>query len=67
VGGDATRLHIGPDRQSAITGQKAVEEGKSYADAEKEIKLPKYEKWGTYEPFLQMNIERYYDFHNRGI
>jgi hypothetical protein len=45
----------------------AVEEGKSYADAEKEIKLPKYEKWGGYEPFLQMNIERYYDFHNRGI
>jgi hypothetical protein len=47
--------------------KKAVEEGKSYADAEKEIKLPKYEKWGNYEPFLQMNIERYYDFHNRGI
>jgi glyoxylase-like metal-dependent hydrolase (beta-lactamase superfamily II) len=47
--------------------KKAVEEGKSYADAEKDIKLPKYEKWGGYEPFLQMNIERYYDFHNRGI
>ncbi|MGB6587813.1 MAG: MBL fold metallo-hydrolase [Pseudolabrys sp.] len=47
--------------------KKAVNEGKSYADAEKEIKLPKYEKWGGYEAFLQMNIERYYDFHNRGI
>ena len=47
--------------------KKAVSEGKSYADAEKEIKLPKYEKWGGYEPFLPMNIERYYDFHNRGI
>jgi glyoxylase-like metal-dependent hydrolase (beta-lactamase superfamily II) len=47
--------------------KKAVSEGKSYADAEKEIKLPKYEKWGGYENFLQMNIERYYDFHNRGI
>ena len=45
----------------------AVNDGKSYADAEKEIKLPKYEKWGGYEAFLQMNIERYYDFHNRGI
>jgi glyoxylase-like metal-dependent hydrolase (beta-lactamase superfamily II) len=47
--------------------KKAVSEGKSYADAEKEIKLPKYEKWGGYEAFLPMNIERYYDFHNRGI
>ena len=47
--------------------KKALGEGKSYADAEKEIKLPKYEKWGGYEAFLQMNIERYYDFHNRGI
>ena len=47
--------------------KQAVNEGKSYADAEKEIKLPKYEKWGGYEAFLQMNIERYYDFHNRGI
>jgi glyoxylase-like metal-dependent hydrolase (beta-lactamase superfamily II) len=47
--------------------KKAIGEGKSYADAEKEIKLPKYEKWGGYEPFLPMNIERYYDYINRGI
>ncbi len=47
--------------------KKALNDGKNYADAEKEIKLPKYEKWGGYEAFLQMNIERYYDFHNRGI
>jgi len=47
--------------------KQSVGEGKSYADAQKEIKLPKYEKWGGYENFLQMNIERYYDFHNRGI
>ena len=47
--------------------KKAVDEGKSVADAQKEIKLPKYESWGNYEPFLPMNIERYYDFHNRGI
>jgi glyoxylase-like metal-dependent hydrolase (beta-lactamase superfamily II) len=47
--------------------KKAVGEGKSYADAEKEIKLPKYEKWGGYEAFLPMNIERYYDYINRGI
>ena len=47
--------------------KKAVDEGKSVADAQKEIKLPKYENWGNYGPFLPMNIERYYDFHNRGI
>ncbi len=47
--------------------KKAVDEGKSYADAQKEIKLPKYEGWGGYGPFLPMNIERLYDFHNRGI
>ena len=39
----------------------------AYADAEKEIKLPKYEGWGGYGPFLPMNIERYYDYWNRGI
>jgi glyoxylase-like metal-dependent hydrolase (beta-lactamase superfamily II) len=47
--------------------KQAVNENKSYNDAEKEIKLPKYEKWGGYGPFLPMNIERYYDFWNRGI
>jgi glyoxylase-like metal-dependent hydrolase (beta-lactamase superfamily II) len=47
--------------------KKAVDDNKSYADAEKEIKLPKYESWPNYGPFLQMNIERYYDYWNRGI
>jgi hypothetical protein len=47
--------------------KKAVSEGKSYAEAEKDIKLPKYENWGGYAAFLPMNIERYYDFWNRGI
>jgi len=47
--------------------KKAIGEGKSYADAEKEIKLPKYEKWSGYGPSLPMNIERYYDYINRGI
>src|SRR5205085_9267037 len=47
--------------------KQAVNDNKSYNDAEKEIKLPKYEKWGGYGPFLPMNIERYYDFWNRGI
>jgi hypothetical protein len=47
--------------------KKAVSEGKSYADAQKEIKLPKYEAWPNYNTFLPMNIERYFDFWNRGI
>ena len=47
--------------------KKAVDEGTSYADAQKEIKLPKYESWPNYNPFLPMNVERYYDFWNRGI
>src|SRR5438105_759338 len=47
--------------------KQAVNDNKSYNDAEKEIKLPKYEKWGGYGPFPPMNIERYYDFWNRGI
>ncbi|HEY6259318.1 MAG TPA: MBL fold metallo-hydrolase [Xanthobacteraceae bacterium] len=63
---DATgQLDYLQDLSAAV--KKAVSEGKSYADAEKEIKLPKYEKWGGYEAFLPMNIERYYDFWNRGI
>jgi hypothetical protein len=32
----------------------------------KEIKLPKYEKWGSYETFLPMNIERYCYYWSRG-
>jgi glyoxylase-like metal-dependent hydrolase (beta-lactamase superfamily II) len=47
--------------------KKAVSENKSYADAQKEIKLPKYEAWPNYNAFLPMNIERYFDFWNRGI
>jgi glyoxylase-like metal-dependent hydrolase (beta-lactamase superfamily II) len=47
--------------------KKAVDEGKSYADAQKDIKLPKYESWNGYGPFLPMNVERYFDFYNRGI
>ena len=47
--------------------KKEVDAGHSYADAQKNIKLEKYEKWGGYGPFLPMNIERYFDYWNRGI
>jgi glyoxylase-like metal-dependent hydrolase (beta-lactamase superfamily II) len=44
-----------------------VTQGKSYDDAVKDISLPKYAAWPNYKAFLPMNIERYYDFWNRGI
>jgi glyoxylase-like metal-dependent hydrolase (beta-lactamase superfamily II) len=44
-----------------------VSRGKSYDDAVKDISLPKYAAWPNYKAFLPMNIERYYDFWNRGI
>jgi len=47
--------------------KQAVDEGKSIADAQKEVKLPKYEALPNYNAFLPMNVERYYDFWNRGI
>ena len=46
--------------------KKAASEGKCYADAMRDIKLPKYESWPNYN-FLPMNIERYCDYYNRGI
>ncbi len=58
-----TRLSAGPLGR----GEEGGRRGQVLADAEKEIKLPKYESWADYGPFLPMNIERYYDFHNRGI
>jgi glyoxylase-like metal-dependent hydrolase (beta-lactamase superfamily II) len=44
-----------------------VSQGKTYDEAVKEISLPKYQAWPNYKAFLPMNIERYYDFWNRGI
>ena len=64
---DNARAELAYLQDLSAAVKKAVSEGKSYADAQKEIKLEKYEKWPNYGPFLPMNIERYYDFHNRGI
>jgi glyoxylase-like metal-dependent hydrolase (beta-lactamase superfamily II) len=47
--------------------KKEVDANKSYDEAMKDISLPKYSAWPNYKPFLPMNIERYYDFWNRGI
>jgi glyoxylase-like metal-dependent hydrolase (beta-lactamase superfamily II) len=53
------------DLSSAV--KQEVAQGKSYDDAVKDISLPKYLPWPNYKNFLPMNIERYYDFWNRGI
>jgi glyoxylase-like metal-dependent hydrolase (beta-lactamase superfamily II) len=47
--------------------KQAVDAGKTYADAIRDIKLPKYENLPGYQQNLPGNIERYYDYWNRGI
>ena len=47
--------------------KKEVDQGKTYDQAAKDISLPKYQAWPSYKLFLPMNIERYYDYWNRGI
>jgi len=39
--------------------RKFAAEGKCTDTAMKEVKLPKYEKWGNYATFLPLNVERY--------
>ena len=46
-------------RTSRAEVKKAAAEGKCTDTAMKEIKLPKYEKWGNYATFLPVNVERY--------
>jgi glyoxylase-like metal-dependent hydrolase (beta-lactamase superfamily II) len=47
--------------------KQAVDAGKTYAEAIRDIKLPKYENLPGYQQNLAGNIERYYDYWNRGI
>jgi glyoxylase-like metal-dependent hydrolase (beta-lactamase superfamily II) len=44
--------------------KKAAAEGKCTDTAMKEVKLPKYEKWGNYATYLPMNVERYCHLNN---
>ena len=44
----------------------AANQGKCFDTAMKEIKLPKYEKWGNYDAFLAGNIERFCEYWGRG-
>jgi len=47
--------------------KQAASECKCYADAMRDIKLPKYETLASYATYLPMNIERYCDYYNRVI
>jgi glyoxylase-like metal-dependent hydrolase (beta-lactamase superfamily II) len=47
--------------------KQAVDAGKTYAEAIRDIKLPKYENLPGYQQNLAGNVERYYDYWNRGI
>ena len=50
---------IGYMQDLAAEVKKAATEGKCIDTAMKEVKLPKYEKWGNYANFLPLNVERY--------
>jgi glyoxylase-like metal-dependent hydrolase (beta-lactamase superfamily II) len=44
----------------------AANQGKCFDAAIKEVKLPKYEKWGNYDAYLPGNVERFCEFWGRG-
>jgi glyoxylase-like metal-dependent hydrolase (beta-lactamase superfamily II) len=46
--------------------RQAANQGKCFDTAIKEVKLPKYEKWGNYETYLPGNIERFCEYWGRG-
>ncbi len=51
--------HLAYMQDLSAAVKKAATDGKCTDTAMTELKLPKYEKWGNYERFLPMNIERY--------
>ena len=44
----------------------AADQGKCFDKAMAEVKLPKYEKWGSYAEYLPGNIERFCEYWARG-
>lgn len=44
----------------------AASQGKCFDTAMKEVRLPKYEKWGNYESFMPGNVERFCEYWARG-
>ncbi len=58
--------HLAYLQELSAEVKKAADAGKCADTAMKEIKLPKYEKWGNYANYLPMNIERYCYWWGRG-
>jgi len=44
----------------------AALQGKCFDAAMAEVKLPKYEKWGSYAQYLPMNVQRFCEYWGRG-
>lgn len=63
---DAVREHREFLQDLASEVKKCVDQGMNLEDTIKQVKLPKYEKWGGYQN-LPMNIERYHEYYRRGI
>jgi glyoxylase-like metal-dependent hydrolase (beta-lactamase superfamily II) len=64
---DDVRADLGYMLDLSAAVKQAVDAGKSYDQAIKDIKLPQWEKLAGYAQNLPANIERYYDYWNRGI
>jgi glyoxylase-like metal-dependent hydrolase (beta-lactamase superfamily II) len=46
--------------------RQAAEQGKCFDTAMKEVRLPKYERWGNYEQFFPGNVQRFCEYWGRG-
>ena len=61
-------VHVGYREVPALLTVQSVRDTiELTAEAMRDIKLPKYEKWANYDACLPMNIERYCDFYSLGI
>ena len=66
----ATKDDVRASKQYLLDLNEAVKAaaaaGKCWDAAMTEVKLPKYEKWGGYERFLPMNVEKFCNYWGRG-
>lgn len=63
---DSVREHREFLQDLASEVKKCVDQGMNLEETVKQVKLPKYEKWGGYQN-LAMSIERYHEYYRRGI
>ena len=45
----------------------AADRGRCFDDAMREIRMPKYEKWGSYNQYFAMNVQRFCEYWGRGF